>query len=248
MLPELLFQVSSLAQRVSEAVWEDLVEAVHLLEVFQDHARDGQAKLKIPAVGVGRSRHGATFSCHARSHYACDLVAMELKDSSSTGRGQSFFSGNEMNLTSLTRSRRSLSKRRVKNRDLEALWYGKLEVTPGWKSELLVPGYLVTDAKSLYDHVHGSSLLASERQTSLDILSVRQLIQEGHLRLFWVPTWKQYGDMLTKSMPDVLFHAFRKKGILCLVESDEDRLEETRRAGIRRGQRERRKARMSSSV
>ena len=259
-LPELLFPVSSLAQRVSGAVWEDLVEAVSLLETFHSHAREGQARLKIPAVGndpvlityfdASLGKTSSTSGQRGEVHFISGREAL----STACAAGVIEFHSNKIarvvrsSMAAECCSMSAAADRRLYNQKLlEALWHGYLEVSPEWKSELTIPGYLVTDAKSLFDHVHGSSLLASERQTSLDILSVRQLIQEGHLKLFWVPTWKQYGDMLTKSMQDVLFRSFRKKGCLCLVESDEDQAEEARRAGVRKGQRERRKARMSAS-
>ena len=108
-------------------------------------------------------------------------------------------------------------------------------------------GHLVTDARSLYDHVKGSSLLATEGQVSLDILEVRQLVQESTLDLHWVPTWRQFGDSLTKSMKDELYPAFRKRGYINVVQTPEDEIEEARRSAIRKAQRERRKARMKSS-
>ena len=129
----------------------------------------------------------------------------------------------------------------------DALWFGRVEVGPTWRAQLQVPGHLVTDAKSLYDHARGTSL-AAERQTALDILAVRQLIQEGVLDLHWVPTWKQFADGLTKAMLDLLFDSFRKSRVISLRESEKDRLEEERRAGTRKGQRERRKARMKAGL
>ena len=127
----------------------------------------------------------------------------------------------------------------------DALRYGILDVTSGWRAELQGQGYLVTDARSLYDHVHGSSQLASERQTTLDIFTVRQMVQEKLLGLFWGPTWKQVADSLTKTMEDELFSRFRAAGEINVTQSAEDQVEEARRVGIRRAQRERRKAKMA---
>lgn len=58
----------------------------------------------------------------------------------------------------------------------------------------------------------------------------------------WVPTWRQFADGLTKDMLDGFF---KPRGTICLKETlTEDREKELYRAGLRRGQRERRKARM----
>ena len=89
----------------------------------------------------------------------------------------------------------------------DARAYGRVEVSPDWRTSLRSKGHLVTDARSLYDHVNGSGL-ATERQVSLDILTVRQMVQEGILRLHWVSTWRKYADGLTQIMPDELFDAF----------------------------------------
>ena len=43
---------------------------------------------------------------------------------------------------------------------LEMLLYGVKKVAPSWREELRIAGYVVTDAKSLYDHQ-----LPTERQT-----------------------------------------------------------------------------------
>ena len=87
---------------------------------------------------------------------------------------------------------------------LDALFYGDLDVPADWRNHLRAQGCLVTDARSVF-HVHVSSKLATERQTSLDILAVRQMVQQGLLNLFWVPTWRRYADSLTKAMEELLF-------------------------------------------
>ena len=127
---------------------------------------------------------------------------------------------------------------------LNALLHGVLEVPADCGATLCSKGHLATDAKSLYDHVHGSSLLASKREVSLDILAVRQLAQAQLLGLSWVPTWKQHADTLTKEMQDELFQSFRRTNLLCVKQTASDVVEEERCSGIRRAQRERRKMRM----
>ena len=66
-------------------------------------------------------------------------------------------------------------------------------------------------------------------------------MQEGLLRLHWVPTWRQ-GEML-----DELFGKFRRTGLLNIVQTPEDEVEESRRAALRKAQRVRRKLRMKQS-
>ena len=86
--------------------------------------------------------------------------------------------------------------------------------------------------------------MATERQTALDILAVKTMIQENLVKLFWTPTFKLLADPLTKEMDDILLRKFKKGGKVCLVQSKEDEQIEVQRAQIRRGQRERRNMRM----
>ena len=118
----------------------------------------------------------------------------------------------------------------------DALAHARLEVEHNWRQELLTASHLVTDARSRFGHTNGSSLMASERQTSLDILSVKQL-----------PTWKQFADGLTKEMVDELFQQYRTSSSLNVAQTDDDKLEEDRRASLRRAQREHRKIRMAAT-
>ena len=128
----------------------------------------------------------------------------------------------------------------------DALAHGHLTVHADWRTSLRTPGHLVTHEKSLFDYVHGSSMMSTERQTSLDVLGVRQMMQQKLVHLHWVPTWRQYADGLTKEMIDELYCKFRREGSINVVQTPQDEQEELLRAGVRRAPRERRKARMSS--
>ena len=108
-------------------------------------------------------------------------------------------------------------------------------------------GVIITDAKGLNDHVSKTGSMASEKQTALDMLMVKRLVEDQVIRLRWVPTWKQMADPLTKEMNGDLLTTFRKTNSLCLVETAEDQLEEKKRASVRKAQRERRKMRMQAT-
>ena len=58
---------------------------------------------------------------------------------------------------------------------VEALVHGDPDVSEGWRYRLRVPGVLVTDAKSLYDHLHKTGSVPSERQTLIDLLIAKGL-------------------------------------------------------------------------
>ena len=258
-LPEFLFQVSSLAQKVGNPKVKDLLAANELLTQVQAVARQGLALLRLQGLrgepllvtyfDASLGKASETAAQRGEVHFITDKNVL-------SGNGQ----GNilEYHSNKIARVVRSsmaaeccsmaaASDRLVYNlKLLEALLFGKLEVPATWRAELQVKGHLVSDAKSLFDHVNGSGQLATERQVSLDILAVRQAVQEKLLCLHWVPTWRQFADSLTKAMIDELFSKFRRTGLLNIIQTPADEVEETRRAVLRKAQRMRRKLRMKS--
>lgn len=60
----------------------------------------------------------------------------------------------------------------------------------------------------------------------------------------WVPTFRQVADGLTKDMADELLLQFKRQGLICLKETDQDKKIEAHRSSLRKAQRERRKLRM----
>ena len=260
-LPERLYEVSSLAQRVGTACLGDLRAANQTLREIQIEAQAGRALLKFEGLrgqpvlvsyfdaALGKSAPDSSAPPPAQrgeAHFIASQGVLEGRDRASLVE----YHSNKISrvvrssLAAEGSSMASTADRLTYNlKLLDALAYGKTEVDATWRSSLRSMGHLVTDARSLYDHVNGSGL-ATERQVSLDILAVRQMVQEGMLSLHWVPTWRQFADGLTKSMPDELFQRFRVSGCLNVVQTPEDEEEEIRRANLRRAQRERRKIRL----
>lgn len=121
---------------------------------------------------------------------------------------------------------------------------GDQRVPAEWRDQLRVPGYMVTDAKSLYDHLISTGQIPTERQTLLDLLICKELEEKKVIVMKWVPTYRQFADFLTKMMAPILWHQFMKTQRIALKETPEEAEEEDRRKGIRRAQRQRRKDRM----
>ena len=112
------------------------------------------------------------------------------------------------------------------------------------RHKLVTPGILVTDVKSLYHHLNTTGKIPKARQTMIDLLAARDLIEEGTMRLCWVPTKHMLADTLTKVMkPGEVYMKFRSKQLFSLVRNKGEQDEEQRRLGLRHGQRQRRKAR-----
>jgi hypothetical protein len=128
---------------------------------------------------------------------------------------------------------------------LEAILLGEPNMGPNWRHELKIPGILVTDARSLHDHINKTGSLPSERQTLIDLLIARDLTEAETIMVRWVPTTHQLADILTKQMkPTAILNKLLKQQLYCLVGDEAEQQEESRRAELRKGQRDRRKVRM----
>ena len=135
---------------------------------------------------------------------------------------------------------------------LQTLLYGEVNYGPGWREKLCVPGVLVTDARSVYDHLTTTGSIPTERQVLLDLLSVRELltdddgnVQQGThgVSVKWVPSKHQLSDGLTKRMTSETLEKFMANAEYSLVETPDEAAVEKHLAALRRGQRLRAKER-----
>ena len=93
-----------------------------------------------------------------------------------------------------------------------------------WQAALsMMPGYLVMDAKSLYDSLIKPGSLPKERRVALDVAAIREALEKETDFARWTPTRHMLADALTKSMatvPPYLDYVL-SRGKLSLVESPE---------------------------
>ena len=259
-MPEFLYVTSAMAQKVTSATVADLVEGNKVLKTMKDSAKTGGARITIRPLhgdpmfvsyfdaslgsGGGRAQQGEVHLMTTvdafEKEVSANLLEFHSNKISRVVRSSLAAEGSAM---------ASAGDRLLYNRALyDTLCYGALEFDPEWRNHLRTIGCLVTDAKGLHDHVHKTGGMASEKQAALDILLVKQLVESGALQLRWTPTWKQLADPLTKDMSGSLLEQFRQRSTVCLIQTAEDEIEEERRAGIRRAQRERRKIRIQKST
>ena len=78
--------------------------------------------------------------------------------------------------------------------------FGEPGLHSGWKSQLKVPGIMVTDARSVFDHLKKTGSIPTERQVMLDLLAAKEMVEEGEVKIRWVPTQHMLADPLTKVM------------------------------------------------
>ena len=128
---------------------------------------------------------------------------------------------------------------------IETLLYGQPELKEiDWRVHLRIPGILVTDAKSLYDNLQRDGSLPAERQTLLDVLVAKDLVEQKCIDVRWLPNAHQFADFLTK--PEVVtisLQTFLREGRVSLVPTQAQAEEEAHRPELRRGQRQRAKER-----
>jgi len=66
------------------------------------------------------------------------------------------------------------------------------------------PPIVITDCKSLYDHLHSPSspTAVEDRRTSIDITIIRESLKACAMTVRWVPTNRMLADGLTKDAGD----------------------------------------------
>ena len=84
-----------------------------------------------------------------------------------------------------------------------------------------VPFCLGTDCKSLFDLCSKVGSLPDERRVALDLLDVREGIEEIKDQIRWVPTDHMVADAFTKSMPPDLLLRYMKDGKYSFKYDDE---------------------------
>ena len=110
--------------------------------------------------------------------------------------------------------------------------------------KLKIPGLLVTDAKSLFDHLGKTGSIPKEKQTLIDLLTARDLMESKAMMLRWMPNRHMLADMLTKKVaPTEVVLRFLREGIYSAVPSEQEVISEKYRLELRRAQRQRRKDR-----
>ena len=258
-LPEYLFRVSDLAQRVGEANGGDLKYANKVLKSMKETASEGKAKTRIPpmkgelllvsyfdaSLGTSKSSQAQQGELHLLTstdafHKPAPACILEFHSNRIRRVVRSSLAAEGCAMS-------SAGDRQLFNRVIaDSFLFGKLDISSNWRREIRTKGCLITDAKGLHDHLHKTGGVATERQAALDMLLMKQLIEDEVVGLKWTPTWRQLADPLTKDMSGSLLEVFKESAEICLIQTASDAKEEERRAGIHRAQRERRKERMKS--
>ena len=91
-----------------------------------------------------------------------------------------------------------------------------------------VPFGIGTDCKSLFDVCTKVGSLPDERRVALDLLDIKEGVEENNDQVRWVPTDHMLADVLTKNMPPDLMMKYLKTGVYSFKYDDE--VKNTKRA------------------
>lgn len=258
-MPHMLYDVSLRAQKVSSATGLDYKETKKLYTRFLEEAESGRAVLKYPPLKgdlylvsffdaslgkeeSGRSQLGAVhfMTTTGVKEGPCPASVIEFSTTKSSRVVRSSMSAESCSMSI------ALDRHLYSRLVADMLQFGVFPVVPEWRSKLRTAGGLVTDAKSLYDHLQTTGQIPTERQTMLDLLVCKDLLEVGGYDLWWVPTHRQHGDGLTKHMRNVLWEQYIKEGWISLKETKKEAELEQHRKGLRQAQRQRRKEKFKS--
>ena len=243
---------------MTTATGKDMKKALDVLKWMKDEAEHGRARLwyqPIPEermnivsffdASLGKEESGK--SQLAAAHFAADERVL-------TGPGPAtlldFGTNKSTRVVRSSMSAEACSMCLASDRHVYMrlrLWQmktGDQRVPEKWRQQLKIPGFLVGDAKSLFDLMVTTGQVPAERQTLLDVLTCKDLVECKAVIMKWVPTWKQYADCMTKMMKATLWEEYFRNGLISLKETPEEAKEEEHRRGLRQAQRQRRKIRM----
>ncbi|CAE8702081.1 unnamed protein product [Polarella glacialis] len=271
-MPQVLYGVSYAAQTVRKAVVRTIKEANKLLEFARHEAEGGRAELHFKAIDLTCPRVITPFDASfanedggkSQAGYVTIVTDDRVLTQEAVGNLVEFGSNKIHRVVRSTMAAESaalsiaLDKQLYVRMLLEALLYGERSFSPEWKEHMTIPGMvmaqtrtkefcvtgnMVTDAKSLYDHLSKTGNLPSERQVMLDLLAAKELEEAGVTQIRWVPSVHQLADALTKSMVSKVLVKFLDTNLYSLVQTGVEAADEEHRADLRRGQRQRRKER-----
>ena len=255
LLPELVYSVSALAQGSVKRVLH-MCALNELIDRLLDLNKKGKCKLVVRPVPIDKlvvlTIMDASFANEIGSKSQMGILYLiadaAVSTVSSTVNTMESQSTTIARIVRSTMSAESASLAQAVDRQLylrlliECMLYDEPDLTKDWRMHLKIPGLLVTDAKSMYDHLSKSGSIPTERHTLMDLLVARDLHEHGAVRLYWLPNKHMLADVLTKAVsPNEVYVKYRDQGLFSLVPTAQQEEEEAKRMALRQGHRQRAK-------
>jgi hypothetical protein len=213
-LPQLSYSVSFLASKVTEATVSDMKHLNSIVKEAKSADAQGQALIRFTPLDLDNllvvTPFDASFAkeegMKSQSGFMSLLTDRRILEGRAPAALVEFQSARISRVVKSTMSAESASLSLALDRQLylrllvEAFIWGEPDTTGNWRHNLKLPGIMVTDARSLYDHLCTTGSMPSERQTLIDLLIARDLTEAKAMEIRWVPTTHMLADALTKSM------------------------------------------------
>ena len=71
---------------------------------------------------------------------------------------------------------------------MKSILFGEPQGSDDWRSRLGIPWIMVTDAKSLYDHLPKTISIPKEHQTMIDLMVANSVVDNTVVKIKWLPT------------------------------------------------------------
>jgi len=262
-VPQMAYEVSKAAQK-AQGEWTvaDIVQLNTMVRKLQELAAGGAARLKLRKLAPGPWQVLTSFDASfarepgmkSQLGFMTFLTTGPVEQEETVCNIAEFQSSTIHRVVKSTLAAEAASMSTALDRQLylrlllEAILDGEPACGPDWRHRLKIPGILITDARSLYDHLNKTGSVPKEKQTLIDLLVARDLTEANALKLRWTPTTHMLADILTKvtAMTAVL-GKFLMDGLYCLTQTAEEQEHEKHRKELRQGQRQRRRERKAGA-
>ena len=179
-MPELAYEVSRLAQNSRDRMTvQDLYDLNAVIKEVKQCKEDGRARLTFRALDVKKLAILTPFdascakeaSMKSQAGFMSVMTTTDVLHTKTGGNLVEFQSGIIKRVVKSTMAAESASISIAIDRQLylrllvESILYGEPEYGEDWRKKLKVPGNLITDAKSLYDHLGKTGSIPKDRST-----------------------------------------------------------------------------------
>ena len=254
LIPELTYSVSALAQGGDDKELVHMKALNDVVERLQGLGERAVLRLRtldlddLLVMTVMDASFGNEEGKKSQMGYMNILTTKKVVDQSTVANLLEFQSTTITRIVRSTMAAESASLSHATDRQLyirllvQSLLFGESDLQCDWREHLTFQGIMVTDAKSLHDHLNKTGSLPTERHTLIDLLVARDLQEREIVKIRRLPNRCMLADVLTKATrPNEVFDKFWLDGMYSLVPTEEESAAEQRRLNLRRGQRDRAK-------
>eukprot|EP00971_Amphidinium_carterae_P335930 6472029-Amphidinium_carterae.1 len=260
------YKVSNLASRVNEATVKDQKMLNQVVTELREMAEQQELRVIYKPVDEATScmvtAHDASFACEeggkSQAGFVTGLSDNRIQQGSAPFNMLEYSSHRIKRTVRSTMSAESCALAEALDAHLytrvlyQAMVHTSWQTSRQWQEDLMhkpQKGFLLTDGKSLHDHLNSTAANPSEKQVMLDLMFVREEVERGLVQVRWIPGSHMLADPLTKWMkPSLVVQQLQRDGTYSLVQEEAEAVEEARKAVLRRDQRLRHRAKLKGEL